>query len=311
MTRVTNLAGVALAALLITSFALAAGSSGWYWPWALSDTLLSLRGPRVLLAAMVGASLALAGTGMQALLRNDLADPYVLGLSGGASIGAVLSLALAPGFPPGPAAAVGAAGAATLTRTLARGPYDPARLLLIGVGVASVLASITGMILVLAPAERLLRSATFWLFGGLGTPRTAELIVPAIVLALALFWMRARAERLDRLSLGPDVAASLGVDVPRLRRGLLLASVALTATAVAASGLIGFVGLVAPHAARRWSGATHRQLLPAAAVLGALLTVAADTFARTAFAPRELPVGLVTATVGGPLFLWQLRKLPR
>lgn len=302
---------IAALALLTLAIALAAGSSGWHWPWSLDAMLLSLRGPRVIMAAIVGAALALAGAGMQALLRNDLADPYVLGLSGGASVGAVLSLALAPGIPPGAAAAVGAAGAATLTRMLARGPYDPARMLLVGVGVAAVLASLTGMILVLAPADRLLRSATFWLFGGFGTPSPRDLIVPAIVLAAAFAWMCTRAERLDRLSLGPEVAASLGVDVPSLRRGLLIVSVALTAIAVAVGGLIGFVGLVAPHAARRSIGAPHRQLLPTAAILGALLTVAADTFARAAFAPRELPVGLVTATVGGPLFLWQLRKLPR
>ena len=311
MTATRNAAAVLLAALLIVAVALAAGSSGWHWPWALSDSLWSLRAPRVVVAAIVGAALALAGTGMQALLRNDLADPYVLGLSGGASVGAVLSLALAPALPPGPAAAAGAAAAAMLTRALARGPYDPARLLLVGVGVASVLASITGMVLVLAPADRLLRSATFWLFGGFGTPLPSDSIAPAVVLALALVWMRARAERLDRLSLGPDAAASLGVDVPSLRRGLLIASVALTAIAVAVGGLIGFVGLVAPHAARRLIGAPHRRLLPLAAVLGALLTIAADTLARAAFAPRELPVGLVTATVGGPLFLWQLRRLPR
>jgi iron complex transport system permease protein len=267
-----------------------------------------LRAPRVALAAIVGASLAVAGVAMQALLHNELADPYVLGLSGGASAGAVTSLALWPALPAGPAAALGAAGAAVLVRGLARGPYDATRLLLAGVAVSALLGSLTGLVLVLAPADRLLRSATYWLFGGFGTPRWSALIVPAVLLVATLTWMLARAERLDRLTLGADAAAALGVDVARLRAITLVAAVALTAAAVAAGGLVGFVGLIAPHAARRWVGAPHRRMLPVAAVGGALLLIAADALARTAFAPREVPVGLLTAAVGGPLFLQQLRR---
>jgi iron complex transport system permease protein len=301
---------LALGCLAVAVVTLAAGPTGWRspvaWPW--DDVVMDLRAPRVLLAGIVGASLAVAGAAMQVLLQNELADPYILGLSGGASAGAVASLALWPGLPPGLAAAAGAAGAATVVRALARGPYDPTRLLLAGVAVGSVLASATGLMLVLAPADRLLRSATFWLFGGLGTPRWSTLVLPALLLATLLAWLLVRAERLDRLTLGQDVAASLGVDVARLRRGVLLASVTLTATAVAASGLIGFVGLVAPHAARRWVGASHRRLLPVVALGGAILVMAADATARTAFAPREVPVGLLTAAVGGPFFLWQLQR---
>jgi iron complex transport system permease protein len=121
-------------------------------------------------------------------------------------------------------------------------------------------------------------------------------------------WLVTRAERLDRLAFGQDVAVSLGVDVIRLRRGALLAAIALTAAAVAAAGLVGFVGLVAPHAARRWVGARHRRLVPVAALGGAILVTTADVAARTAFAPREVPVGLLTAAVGGPFFLWQLQR---
>jgi iron complex transport system permease protein len=299
-----------LGCLAVALVTLAVGPSGWRSPvpWRWDEVMMELRAPRVLLAGVVGASLAVAGAAMQVLLQNELADPYILGLSGGASAGAVASLALWPGLPPGPAAAAGAAGAATVVRALARGPYDPTRLLLAGVAVGSLLASATGLIVVLAPADRLLRSATFWLFGGFGTPRWSTLVLPALLLAVVLAWMLVRAERLDRLTLGQDVAASLGVDVARLRRGVLLASVALTATAVAASGLVGFVGLVAPHAARRWVGAPHRRLLPVVALGGAILVMAADAAARTAFAPREVPVGLLTAAVGGPFFLWQLQR---
>jgi iron complex transport system permease protein len=305
-------ARVATAVLLVAcaagaAIALAAGPAGWRapWPW---DEILALRAPRVALAGVVGASLALAGVAMQAILHNDLADPYVLGVSGGASVGAVASLALWPALPTGPAAAAGAACAAAAVRSLARGPYDPTRLLLAGVAVGSLLGSATGLVLVLAPADHVLRAVSYWMFGGLGAPGWRALIAPAIVLVVSAVWLFARAERLDRLTLGDDAAASLGVDVIAVRRGALIAAIGLTAVSVAVSGLIGFVGLIAPHAARRWVGARHRGLVPVAALGGALLVIAADVAARTAFAPREVPVGLVTAALGGPLFLWQLQR---
>jgi len=297
-----------LGCMVVAAAALSLGPAGWRAPWALDDVLLELRAPRVLLAAIVGASLALAGAVMQTLLHNDLADPYLLGVSGGASAGAVASLALWPALPPGPAAALGAAGAVTAVRSVARGPHDPTRLVLAGVAVGSLLAGATGLVLVLAPADRLLRSATYWLFGGLGTPHWPALILPLVLLLSVAAWMRVRAERLDRLALGQDVAASLGVDVVRLRREALAASVALTAAAVAVGGLVGFVGLIAPHAARRSVGDGHRRFVLVAALAGATLVMAADAIARVAFAPREVPVGLVTAALGGPFFLWQLER---
>jgi iron complex transport system permease protein len=288
---------------------LMAGASGWKTPWGVAagllrgdDIIAILRAPRVVLAAIVGASLAVAGVSMQTLLANDVAEPYVLGLSGGASLGAVLSLALFPGVSPGPLAAAGAAGAAVLVKALSR-PYHPTRLLLCGIAIGSLLGSATGLVLVLSPPGRLLRSATYWLFGGLASPDWAVLWVPLVVLGGAIAFLLARAERLDRLVLGEDVAASLGVDVLWLRRGVLLLAVCLTASVVAVSGLIGFVGLIAPHVARHLVGPAHRRLVPIAALCGALVVMAADTAARTAFAPREVPVGLVTAVLGGPFFL--------
>jgi iron complex transport system permease protein len=307
------------AALCLTAIlaGVAIGATGWCSPVELGrrlaagdPILLALRAPRVLMVAILGASLALAGGVMQTLLRNDLADPYVLGLSGGASLGAVGSLAWLPGWPPGPAAALGAAGAAAVVRGLTRGSYRPERVLLGGIAVGSLLASITGAILLLAPGDRLLRSAMFWLFGGVGTPPPARLVIPALLLALALAWLARRAERLDRLLLGDDVAATLGVCVPDLRRDATLVAVLLTAAAVSVGGMVGFVGLIAPHAARRLVGAAHRRFLPLAAALGALLVTVADLVARTAFAPRELPVGLITAVAGGPFFLALLRRRP-
>jgi iron complex transport system permease protein len=297
---------VALVAVL--AVALAAGPAGWKAPWQLDDLVLALRAPRALLAALIGASLAVAGVAMQAVLHNDLADPYVLGLSGGASAGAVASLALWPAASPSVAAAAGAAAAVGIVRMVARGAFDPARLILAGVAVGSLLAGVTGLVLALAPGDHLLRSATFWLFGGIGTPRWSMLVVPALLLAACTAWLIARARRLDRLTLGQDIATALGVDVVWLRRGVLVVAIALTAVSVASAGIIGFVGLVVPHAARRWVGASHRQLVPVAALGGAILVTTADVAARTLFAPREVPVGLLTAAVGGPFFLWQLQR---
>jgi iron complex transport system permease protein len=301
-------ATVAFACVIAAGLALCAGPTGWRLPWPWTDVVADLRAPRVLLSGIVGASLALAGVLMQALLQNELADPYVLGLSGGASAGAVTSLALLPGLSVGPAAAAGAAGAATLVRALANGPFDPVRLLLAGVAVSSALASATGLILVLVPGAQLLRTTSYWLFGGIGTPQWSAVAVPAGLLIATSAWTLRQAEPLDRLTLGEDVAASLGVEVGALRRNALVVSVVLTASAVAVSGLVGFVGLIAPHAARRLVGQRHRYVLPLAALSGALLVISADAVARTAFAPREVPVGLLTAAVGAPFFLLQLRR---
>ena len=306
---------LALLCLAAASLGLSAGPAGWMTPWQAAQRLTegdviiaSLRAPRVGLAALVGASLGLAGAVMQTLLRNDLAEPYVLGLSGGASVGAVLSLLLLPALPPGFLAAIGAGATALLVRGLAGEPYDRTRLLLAGVTLSSLLTSLTGLLLVLAPEDRLLRSASFWLFGGMGTPRVSLLAVPAVLLLVSFAWLAPRAERLDRLTMGDDVATSLGVDVPATQRLVLVWAVVLTASAVAVGGLVGFVGLIAPHAARRLVGTPHRAMLPATVLLGATLVMAADTVARTAFAPRELPVGLVTAGLGGPFFLSLLRR---
>jgi iron complex transport system permease protein len=300
--------GLVALCFLVFVAAVSVGPSGLCLPFPMTDIVAEIRAPRVVLSGVLGASLAVVGVAMQALLRNDLADPYVLGLSGGASAGAVASLALFPWLSPGPLAAAGAASAGALVRGLSRGPHDPTRLLLAGTAVGSFLASATGLILVLAPAERLLRTSTYWLFGGLGTPHWLSVFVPACLFALALAWMLVRAERIDRLTLGDDVAVALGVEVTALRRGIFLVCVALTASAVAAAGLIGFVGLIAPHSARRLVGAPHRHLLPVAAAGGALLLMAADAIARTAFAPLEVPVGLITAAIGGPFFLVQLQR---
>jgi iron complex transport system permease protein len=300
---------LALLALLLTlalAVAIAAGSTGWQAPWSASDVVLALRAPRAVLAAIVGAALAVAGVAMQAVVRNPLAEPYVLGMSGGAAAGAVL--ALSTGLPAAAGAALGATLAVVAVRAMCRGVFAPARLLLTGVTVGALAASVAGIAIVLSPGQRLLRSAEAWLFGGIAPARWTSIAAAAALMIAAVAWGWRRAASIDRLSLGDDLAAALGADVTRTRRALLALSVALTACAVALAGVVGFVGLIAPHAARLLVGAGHRALVPAAALVGAAGLVIADTVARTAFAPRELPIGLVTAVIGAPCFLWLARR---
>ncbi len=316
MTRRSTMLVLVVACCAAAAVGLAAGPSGWRWRavadlLAGDDIIAGLRAPRVALSAAVGACLAVAGVAMQTLLRNELADPYILGVSGGASVGAVASLAAFPALPPGPGAAAGAVGATLLVRAIARGPHDPVRLLLAGVTVGSLLGGVTGLLCMLAPRASAVRSAMFWLFGGLGTPPWCALAWPVAALVLGGAWLYHRSERLDRLVLGEDVATSLGVAVAPVRRGAFAVAVGLTALAVAVGGLIGFVGLLGPHMARRLVGATHRAALPVAALCGALIVMSADVVARVAFSPREIPVGLVTAMVGGPAFVALLGRAPR
>lgn len=309
MTRTARCTVMVVVVLVVaTALASGIGPTGWRWPWPSTDAVVSLRLPRVLLALVVGASLAVSGSAMQVLLGNDLADPYVLGLSGGASTAAVASLWLLPGLSPGPAAALGAMGAALLVKALAGSNQDGSQLLLAGVAIGSILGSATGLLVTLAPSEQLLRSSTYWLFGGLGTTRWESSLLPGGLLIVCGTALVRRGERLDRLRLGGEVAASLGVEVPRTRRLVLAGAVLLTGGAVASAGLIGFVGLMAPHMGRRLVGASYRQLVPVSALLGAGIVVLADAAARTLFAPREVPVGLLTAALGGPFFLLQLRR---
>jgi iron complex transport system permease protein len=310
----TTLLSLFLLCLMAAWLALACGPAGFEFnPFAANldnfDIIMSLRAPRMVLAAIVGASLAICGLSMQTWLNNDLADPWILGLSGGAASGAVLSLVLFPDLPAGPGAALGTLLAAWLVWALNRGQYQQSRLLLAGFTTGSLLSSLTGLILVLNPSSRLMRSATFWLFGGLGIPVWLDLLLPGGLFVLSLAWMLFRSGRFDRLTLGADTALSLGVDIKTMQRGILITTVSLAAAVVSVSGLIGFVGLLAPHVARRLVGGLHHYLILASACCGALMCLLADTIARTAFSPHEVPIGLVTSIIGGPFFLYLLRRL--
>ncbi len=272
----------------------------------------TLRLPRVALGFVVGGVLAVAGAALQALVRNPLADPYLLGLSGGAGLGAVL--ALVAGLVSAwvlPAAAFAGAIAATLLvyrlALVAGGALDSRMLLLGGVVVGAFCGALVAGLLSVSDAAQI-RTATLWLMGGLGGVGWPGVLVLAVYAAPALAVLVAESRALDLLALGEEPALHLGAEVARTKRRVYLAASLLTAASVAAAGIVGFVGLVVPHAIRLVRGHDHRTLLPAAFLLGGAFLVLADALARAAFAPLELPVGVVTAVVGVPLFVVLLRR---
>ena len=272
------------------------------------EIVLQLRLPRALAAFAVGGLLALAGVQMQVLLGNPLADPYVLGISGGAAVGALLAL-LAGGaaLAVNGAALGGALGSMLLVFGLAhgRGPWSPPRLLLTGVVVAAGWGAVISFLLAVAPQHNL-PGMLFWLMGDLS--HAAQPLPALLVLAFGLLLSLPQGRNLNLLARGEQQARVLGVSVAPLRLQLYLLASLLTAAAVTIGGSIGFVGLVVPHMLRLWVGSDHRQLLPAAVLSGGILLLLADTLARAVIAPQQLPVGVLTALVGVPLFLYLLQR---
>jgi ABC-type Fe3+-siderophore transport system permease subunit len=273
-----------------------------------------LRLPRAVLAAMVGGSLAASGATFQALLRNPLAEPYILGISGGAAVGAVFAIALggaaATGGIVAACALAGAVAAIILVFRIAAvvgRALDTRILLLAGVVVGAFFNACILLALTFASADAF-RSAIFWMMGSFSgaTWRGIGLLAAAMVPGLAV--LLALARPLDLLSVGEETAAYLGTRVERTKLLAYGTASLLTAGAVAVSGVIGFVGLVVPHVVRMLWGPNHRFLIPASVLLGAVFVVLADTLARTAAAPTELPIGVVTAFVGVPFFVWLLRR---
>lgn len=267
-----------------------------------------LRLPRVLTAAAVGAGLAIAGAVMQSLTRNPLADPYLLGLSSGASLGAVgvIVLGLTVALPLAAFAGALAALALALTLAGAMGTITPTRTVLAGLAVSQAAAAATSFVIFWSADGDSYREILSWLMGSLGaaTWDSVGIAVPAVLVVGGLLVLAAGT--LDAFAFGDTTAASLGIDVRRTRWLLLTGVALLTGALVAVSGAIGFVGLVLPHATRMLVGARHRLLLPLTGLVGATFLVWADTAARTLFEPRELPVGILTALVGAPVFAWIL-----
>jgi iron complex transport system permease protein len=282
---------------------------------SLAANVLDLRAGRAMTAFVTGASLSLAGMMMQALLRNPLADPYVLGVSSGASVGALAALLfMCAAWVVDAAAFGGAIIVCMLLYMLARRDLrggtaaegGTALLLLTGVILSSACIAVVTLMLSVAPDARL-RTMVFWLIGDLsGAPFRW---LPWFVLAGALVYSLRNARALNVMALHAEAAATLGIRVGALRKGLFFISALLTASAVTNAGSVGFVGLIVPHACRFAFGPDHRTLVPAATLVGGAYLVLADTLARTIIAPQQLPVGVVTALIGTPVFLYQLHRL--
>lgn len=278
--------------------------------------VVDLRMPRVVVAALVGACLAGAGVLYQALFRNALADPYILGVSSGAGLGAslalvftgmgVISLVIVPA-----AAFAGATITIVVVAAIAtrRGVMDTLSLLLAGVAVSYSLSAVTSFVLVVRREQ--MSRIVFWMMGGLQTSSWGQAAMVGGMLAVGLCVPALFSRELNIVLLGDSRAGELGVDVERFKRVILVAASLMVSAAVSVSGLIGFVGLMTPHMARLVLGPDHRLLLPASVLSGAIVMVLADLVARVALAPVEIPVGIITALAGGPVFVWLLVRARR
>ena len=276
----------------------------------IDSVVWSLRAPRGLLALIVGAGLALAGVVMQTLVRNPLADPYLLGVSSGASVGAtaVITIGVFTSFglyaiSVGALFGALAATAIVYLITLAQGGLTPLRLILTGVVASSAFSALASFLVFKAQDARAAQGVMFWMLGSVVGAQWDRLLLPALVVLAAFLVLMFMSNPLDAMSAGPDTAAALGVNVERLRQILFFIQALLVGAMVAVAGGIGFVGLVIPHLARIMVGSLHRRLLPIAMVLGAVFMVWVDVIARIAAPPQEIPLGVVTGVLGAPLFL--------
>lgn len=285
----------------------------WFDGSAIATVVWDIRLPRVLMAVVVGAGLAAAGVMLQGLLRNPMAEPGLLGISAGAAAGAALVVAPASLFWPTAnlslllpiGAAVGALGFASVILLLSErfGWQDHTPIILSGLALNALAMAVVGALLVLADPLAT-RELLFWNLGSLARANPAKLALLLVVLLLAagLWWRDAR--QLDLLALGDDAAAAVGVELSSLKRRVLISVALVAGVAVALTGVIGFVGLVVPHMLRLWQGPAHPRLLALALPLGGAFLLLADTLARVVISPAELPIGVITALVGAPFFLW-------
>ena len=287
--------------------------------WSLPQDAIvwQVRLPRVLLGAFVGAGLAVCGTALQAMVRNMLADPYLLGINSGASSGAAAAILFGFGAGFGEnalsfSAFLGALAASFLVFLIARtgGRVTSVRLLLAGVAVGYALYAATSFLIFASGSAEGARSVLFWLLGSLGLARWgSSLIVVVAVVALTVALLMLWGRRLDALAIGDETAYTLGISPDRFRTRLLILVSLCIGVLVSASGSIGFVGLVVPHIARRAVGATHARVVPVAALIGACFLIWADAISRTLLQPQELPIGIVTSLVGAPFLLVLIRRM--
>lgn len=298
----------------IVTHALGAGWVEPDWSRARETIVLDVRAPRVLLGAVAGAGLTVVGTALQALIRNPLAEPYLLGVSSGASLGAVVVIVFGVTlFGPASlsvAAFAGALGALLLVYASARtgGRITSTRLVLSGVAVAAVLTAVLDLLLLTTDRGNEARAVLAWTLGGLGGVNWDTLWLPSVALLLGIAVLMVQARNLNLLLAGEEAATTLGLDVARFRARMFVLLSLVTGVLVAACGPIGFVGLMLPHIVRLAVGGDHRRVLPTAALGGAFFLIWADIAARVVAAPMEIPVGVLTALCGGPFFLWLMRR---
>ena len=285
------------------------------WQELETNIILGLRLPRVCLGMVVGASLAVCGVAMQALVRNNLADPFILGVSNGAAAFATLGMLFGAfsflgTFSLSISAFLGSAVTILFVYTISRvrGRVNITQLLLSGVAVSMMMEGLTNIIKLSAPNALGLHNAEFWMAGSLAGARWEYLTLPLAVLAACMAFLMIHYRGLNLLLLGDESAAALGINVGRLQKLLILAASLMAGTTIAVSGSIGFVGLMVPHFTRLLVGGDHRRVLPVCALLGGILVVWVDVAARMLIAPEELPVGVLTAVIGGPIFIWMLKK---
>lgn len=279
------------------------------------NIIIGLRLPRVLLGMVVGASLAVCGVAMQALVRNHLADPFVLGVSSGASAFAALGMLFGTFSIFGAyylpiSAFIGSLVTIILVYTISRvkGRINMTQLLLSGVVLSMIMDSATSIIKLSAPNALGLHNAEFWMSGSLAGAKWEYLTLPLIILMICMLILMINHRGLNLLLLGEESAGALGTNVRNLQKLLILIASLMAGVTVAVSGCIGFVGLMVPHFTRLLVGGDHKKVLPVSALLGGILVVWTDVIARTVIAPEELPVGILTSIIGGPVFIWLLKK---
>ncbi|WP_180271422.1 FecCD family ABC transporter permease [Fredinandcohnia onubensis] len=284
------------------------------WTQVEYNIVWGLRLPRVLLGMIVGASLAITGVVMQALVRNHLADPFILGVSSGASATATLSMlfgafSIFGTYSLSISAFIGAAVTIILVYTLSRvnGRINVTHLLLSGVAIALMMDALTRTITLSAPNALGLHNATFWMSGSLAGAKWGYLTLPLIVAVICMIVLMSQYRALNALLFGDETAGTLGFNVGRLHKLLILVASLLAGVTIAVSGSIGFIGLMVPHITRLLVGSDHKRVLPVSALLGGIFVVWTDVAARMVIAPEELPIGILTALVGGPFFIWLLK----
>ena len=275
---------------------------------AVTDIIWELRVPRVLLAMTAGAGLALAGVVMQASVQNPLAEPFILGIASGASVGATLAILLGSGTIPFgvPGAAFLGAILATLAVLMLAGIHrrvSTVKLVLAGAAISALCVAATNFIVYMAADAEGMQSAAFWTMGSLADAKWRSLFLPALVVSTLAVYFLSQLRTLDVLLLGEELATTLGIDASAKRRRYMALLALLTGVLVATCGIIGFVGLVVPHLVRAFTGASHRRLLPAALLIGAIFLIVADLIARTLLPSGDLPIGIITALIGAPLFM--------